>query len=110
MLDSEAFPQDLTGEIRAYLDANHSDERKEDQTDAQFYYTTRKRAFGPFKRQMWSLPEETRDGILADLQPKFELIMQKLRVAGNSHLVDQYVKRVDVEVPAPDAIRQAVKA
>jgi fructose/tagatose bisphosphate aldolase len=110
MFDSEAFPEDLKKEIYAYLDANHSDERKPDQTDAQFFYTARKRAFGPFKRQMWSLPEETRDGILADLQPKFELIMEKLRVAGNSHLVDQHVKQADVVVPAPESIRRAVKA
>lgn len=110
MFDSEAFPEDLKKEIYAYLDVNHSDERKPDQTDAQFFYTARKRAFGPFKRQMWSLPEETRDGILADLQPKFELIMEKLRVAGNSHLVDQHVKRADVVVPAPESIRRAVNA
>lgn len=109
MLDSGAFPEELKREIYAYLDANHSDERKADQTDAQFYYTTRKRAFGPFKRQMWSLPDGVRDGILADLQPKFELIMKELRVAGNGHLVDQYVTRVDVDVPVPDAIREAAK-
>lgn len=107
--DSEAFPQDLKDEIYAHLASNHADERKPDQTDTQFYYTTRKRGFGPFKRQMWSLPDETRDAILAELQPKFELIMQKLRVAGNGHLVDEHVKRVDVEVPALDAIRQVIR-
>jgi len=110
MFDSEAFPEDLRQEIRAYLDANHADERKADQTDAQFYYTTRKRAFGPFKRQMWGLPDETREGILAELQPKFELIMERLQVAGNGALVDRWVKRVDVEVPAPESIRRAVSA
>ncbi len=107
--DSEAFPQDLKDEIYAHLAANHADERKPDQTDTQFYYTTRKRGFGPFKRQMWSMPEEMREAILAELQPKFELIMQKLRVAGNGHLVDQHIKHVDVDVPVPEAVRQVAQ-
>lgn len=108
--DSEAFPQNLKDEIYAYLDENHSDERKPDHTDAQFYYSTRKQGFGPFKRQLWSLPEEVKERVLETHQPTFELIMRKLGVAGNSHLVDQYVKRVDVHVPAPDAIRAVGKA
>ncbi|HEV2072698.1 MAG TPA: hypothetical protein VGR29_03565, partial [Thermomicrobiales bacterium] len=92
------------------LAANHADERKPDQTDSQFYYTTRKRGFGPFKRQMWSMPEGTRETILDELQPKFELIMQKLRVAGNGHLVDQHIKRVDVDVPVPEVVQQVAQA
>lgn len=107
--DSEAFPQDLKDEIYAHLAANHADERKSDHTDVQFYYSTRKRGFGPFKRQMWSLPEETKARVLETHQPTFELIMRKLCVAGNGHLVDRYVTRVDVDVPAPAAIRDAVK-
>lgn len=110
MLDSDAFPRDLKDEMYAYLARHHADERKPNQSDAQFYYTTRKRVFGPFKRQLWSLPKDTREEILADLQPRFELIMRELRVAGNGYLVDQHVKCVDVDVPAPDAIRRAVNA
>lgn len=108
--DSDAFPADLKTEMYAWLDENRASERKPDQTDEQFYYTTRKRALGPFKRQLWSQQDEVRDGMLDDLQPKFELIMQKLQVAGNGNLVDQYVSRVDVEVPAPESIRKATKA
>jgi len=104
--DSAAFPADLLDEIYAHLAANHKDERKPEQTDAQFHYTTRKRGFGPFKRQLWSLPVETRTAITAELQPRFELIMKELRVAGQGDLVDRFVPRIDVTVPIPDVLRR----
>ena len=40
---------------------NALDERKEGQTDQQFVYTTRKKAIGPFKRELWELDDEGRD-------------------------------------------------
>src|SRR5699024_1385711 len=55
--DSEHFPADLRAEVYAWLDEAHGSSRKEGQTDAQFYYTTRKNGFGQFKKEMWSLPE-----------------------------------------------------
>src|SRR5690606_4480126 len=103
----EAFPAALRDEMYAYLAANHQNERKPDQTDAQFYYTTRKRAFGPFKRQLWDLPDETKQAIMAELEPTFSLIMRELGVAGSAALVDRIVKPVEVAVPAPEALRLA---
>ena len=58
--DSPLFPESLRQQIYAYLKEKHADERKEGQTEAQFIYSTRKRGTGPFKRQMWDLPEEVR--------------------------------------------------
>jgi tagatose 1,6-diphosphate aldolase GatY/KbaY len=104
IFEHPAFPGDLKDEIYAYLSANHADERKEGQTDAQFFYGARKRAFGPFKRQLWDLPVETRDRIAADLEASFSLLMQRLGVAGSADLVDRIVPRVDVPVPMPDAL------
>ena len=106
--DSEHFPSGLREKIYAHLAEHNADERKEGQTDAQFYYTTRKKAFGPFKRELWSLPQETKDAIYAELQPRFELVMRELGVAGRSDLVDKHVKRVDVPVPAPDALTKVL--
>ncbi len=102
--DSDAFPTDLKDEIYAHLSENHADERKPEQTDEQFYYTTRKRGFGPFKQQLWSLPESTKAEILADLQPRFELIMRELRVAGQGHLIDEHIHRADVSTHAPSSL------
>lgn len=109
-LDSEHFPSDLRDKMYAHLSEHMADERKPDQTDAQFYYTTRKKVFGPFKKELWRLPQETKDAIYAELQPRFELVMRELGVAGRGELVDTYVKKVDVAVPAPDALKAAVKS
>lgn len=103
--ESDFFPEELKADIYSHLAANHADERKDGQTDAQFYYTTRKKGFGPFKQQLWDLPEETRQGIMGDLQPTFELIMRKLGVEGSANIVDRIVKPVDVPTPAPKALR-----
>jgi len=96
--DSPYFPADLLGRMYSYLDEHHSDERKDGQTDAQFYYNARKRALGPFKRDLWMLPEEVKAEILDNLRQRFVLIMNQLGVAGRGDLVDRYVKRVDFPV------------
>jgi fructose/tagatose bisphosphate aldolase len=106
--DSAAFPADLLEDIYDHLAANHAGERKEGQTDAQFYYTTRKRGFGPFKRQLWGLPDETREAIMDELRPTFALIMERLGVAGSGNLAEKFTRRVDVPVPAPEALRAGV--
>jgi len=105
LLDSPAFPAELRQRMYAYLAEHHADERKPGQTDAQFFYTTRKRAFGPFKRELWDLPEETREHLMAGLFSTFDLIMQRLGVAGKAELVDRYVKPVEVPVQAPESLR-----
>ena len=108
LYESDAFPADLRDQIYAHLAAHSADERKPAMSDAQFYYTTRKRGFGPFKRQLWSLPTETRAALMAELEPLFALIMRRLGVAGSAEVVDRTVKPVEVPVVAPEALRMAV--
>ena len=110
MLDSAVFPADLKQEMYAYLAANHADERKADQTDAQFHYTTRKRVYGPFKRRLWDLPDETRGAIMAELEATFGLIMRRLGVAGSAALVDRIIKPVEVPLPPQEAFQLATAA
>ena len=54
------LPEDFRATIYEHLDENHDDERKPSMTPTQFYYTTRKRAFGPFKREFWHLPADVK--------------------------------------------------
>ncbi len=104
VFDHPAFPAELKSRMYAYLAEKMADERKPNQTDAQFYYTTRKKAFGPFKRELWDMPEATRTEILGSLFDSYSNIMKLLGVGGTSALVDRIVKRVDVAVPAPEAL------
>jgi fructose/tagatose bisphosphate aldolase len=103
--DHPAFPADLRERVYAWLAEHRASERKPDMTDAQFYYSTRKRGFGPFKREFWALPQETKDAIGADLRAQFELIFGKLNVSGNGALVDEHITRVDAPVEAPASLR-----
>jgi len=105
--DHAAFPDALKQQIYGYLAEHHADERKPDDTDEQFYYKTRKRGFGPFKKELWTLPEEVRTAIGDELQERFELIMGELNVAGNAQLIDQHIRQVDVVVPVPDVLIRA---
>ncbi len=91
MYDHPAFPADLKSEIIAWLDANCGDERKGGETDEQFHYKTRKKAAGPFKRQLWDLPVSTREAIHADLEAKFAFFFDKLKVTGTRDLVNRLV-------------------
>lgn len=104
------LPEDFKAEIYEYLDDNHSDERKPSMTDAQFYYTTRKRAFGPFKEQFWDLPRDTKDTICSHLADQFGLLFDKLGVSGNAALVDRYVRPVAVAKPLPASVQTALTA
>ena len=106
IIDAPTFPKELLDRIHAYLDANHQDERKDGMTDAQFYYTARKRALGPFKRDLWLLPDEAKAPILDDLRARFEMIMNELGVAGKRDIVDRFVTRVPFPIAHEDGTLQ----
>ncbi len=107
MYDHPAFPDELKQRIYGYLAEHRASERKSGENDDQFYYKTRKRGLGPFKKELWMLPEDVRTLIGDTLQERFELIMRELNTAENAHLVDQHIRRVEVRVPAPDALTRA---
>ncbi len=90
--DHPKFPSDLRAEMYAHLARAYADERKAGMSDQQFYYKTRKQAFGPFKRKMWDLPTSVRDAIGADLERTFGDIFSRLRLQGTRAVVDRFVK------------------
>ena len=102
LYEHPAFPESLHREIEAWCYANALDERKADQTDQQFVYTTRKKAIGPFKRQLWDLAEK--DEILADQGRKVAYLFDELRVGGTRELIERYIEPVEVHRPLPDAL------
>jgi fructose/tagatose bisphosphate aldolase len=104
-----AFPADLHAEIEAWCFANAADERKEGMTDSQFVYTTRKKAIGPFKRQVWSL--STKAEILASQAEKLAFLFDQLRVSGTAELLARYVPNgPEWHRPAPEGLRAALRA
>lgn len=101
LLDSPHFPSELLERMYAWLADKRAEERKEGETDNQFYYKTRKRVFGPFKRDLWDLPRTTLDSLMTELEATYSNIMQRLGVSNSAGLVDRIVKPVEIEIPAP---------
>ena len=94
--DHPAFPYPLKREIERWLDENAGDERKKGETQPQFLYKTRKKAIGPYKEQVWNLPDGTKEAIRDTLEEKFHFLFGKLRVANTRGIVEKYVKAVSV--------------
>jgi fructose/tagatose bisphosphate aldolase len=95
----DRLPEGLRQEIYTYLSENHSDERKPDQTEEQFYYKTRKRALGPFKAQLWDIPMEYREEIETAWEEQFRLLFERLNVGGTKTKVDKITPRPQVREP-----------
>lgn len=108
LLDNENFPSDLRDRMYAWLADKRAEERKEGETDAQFYYKTRKRVFGPFKKDLWNLPADTRAALMSDLETVYGTIMQHLGVSHSAAIVDEIVKPVEVPVPMPDGVQSVL--
>ena len=108
LFEHPAFPQSLHRDIEAWCHGNAADERKTGQTEQQFVYVTRKKAIGPFKRQLWDL--DTRDEILAAQRRKISYLCTELGVNDSRGMVDRYVHPIEVHRPMPDGLREAVTA
>lgn len=103
LYDHGAFPADLRREIEQWCLTNAADERKDGESDDVFLYKTRKKALGPYKRQLWELP--TRDEILADQQAKFRYLFEQLGVAGSKELIARHV----TPRPRPRALPESLQ-
>jgi fructose/tagatose bisphosphate aldolase len=92
VFDHPAFPAELRTRMYRWLDENAQSERKAGDTAEQFYYKARKKAIGPFKREVWSLPGETRAAIAAELEKTFDFLFEQLKVSGTAGLVRKYIQ------------------
>ncbi|GLI52701.1 class II fructose-bisphosphate aldolase [Thermodesulfovibrio yellowstonii] len=96
--DSKHLPDEFRKMIYEFLKKQFASEWKEGQTEEQFIYSTRKKGFGPFKKEWWSLPKEVKEPIMTELEQKFELLFGKLRVFDTVEIVNKTVKPAKVSV------------
>lgn len=101
IMEHPAFPAELLEEMRRYCEREFADERKEGETDIQFFYKTRKKTWGPFKRQVWDLPEDVRMQLRRALQEKFEFLIRQLRADNTKDTVLRYIVHPPAEVEPP---------
>ncbi|MEW6215285.1 MAG: class II fructose-bisphosphate aldolase, partial [Nitrospirota bacterium] len=101
--DSKHLPSEFRNEVYTFIKQEYAEERKEGQTEEQFIYTTRKKGFGPLKKKWWNLPTDVKEQIMKELEDRFGLLFDKLRVTNTIDIVRQTVKPVVVkkEIPFP---------
>jgi fructose/tagatose bisphosphate aldolase len=87
LLDHPEFPRALRAEMYAWAETHCAAERAPGMTAEQFHYKTRKKTWGPFKAQVWGLPEETRAALREALRAKFAFLYERLGVAGKQPLL-----------------------
>lgn len=85
------MPTDLRVEIYNWLATNAKDERKASDSDEQFFYKTRKKALGPFKRQLWDLPDATKARLAAAYEEKFAFLFNQLAIGNTADVVARFV-------------------
>ena len=108
IFDHPRLPQEVKDEIRAYCFAHHASERKPDQTEAQFIYTTRKKAWAGMKERFWNLPADIQEAIMVSLEEMFRDMFVRMNVGQTRELVVQHTQAPVVPVPVPPALAKAL--
>jgi fructose/tagatose bisphosphate aldolase len=102
--DSAALPSDFRGEVYDFIKKEYSKDKKEGQTEEQFIYSTRKKGFGPIKKKWWDLPQSVKGPIMKELEDKFGLLFEKLKVSNTKDIVGKTVKPAIVRKDIPKGI------
>lgn len=72
------LPNDITKQLSDWVLAQKPADSPD--TDEQFIYKTRKKALGPFEKNIWDLSQEEKNMILKKLEEHFLIIFEKLRL------------------------------
>jgi fructose/tagatose bisphosphate aldolase len=108
LYDGGFLPDEFRQRMLDWCKESCADERKEGQTEEQFLYKTRKKAYGPFKRELSELPQEIRDRYAAALEEKFAYLFEKLGMKGTLDLTEKYIHPVLVHWDEPDGAKQVL--
>ncbi|MBA3403772.1 MAG: class II fructose-bisphosphate aldolase [Gemmatimonadaceae bacterium] len=97
----DRIPGSLRDEIYKWLKTSAIDERKASDSDEQFFYKTRKKALGPFKKQFWNLDPAVKQKLAEAYDAKFTFLFTQLGVAGTARAVAEHVTIVQQHRPQP---------
>ncbi|HUR35343.1 MAG TPA: class II fructose-bisphosphate aldolase [Vicinamibacterales bacterium] len=105
--DHPELPAELKAQMYAWLQEHAAEERKPKDTEEQFLYKARKKAIGPFKRQLWSLDARRRAAIGTSLEERFTRLMTLLKIGGTAAAVAQFVTVPHVPLKLDSEIKAA---
>jgi fructose/tagatose bisphosphate aldolase len=103
LFEHEATPAAFKAKVYDWLREHAADERKAGETDEQFFYKTRKKALGPFKRDWWDLPEAVRTALGGALEEQFGFLFEALKVTDSAPLVARHVQAPAIRRAEPAA-------
>ncbi len=89
ILDHPSFPEKLLKKVYNWL---NKEKNKENQTDYQFRYQQRKKAWGKFKKDFWEISEKRKEIIKKDLEKSIAFIFKNLNVENTKKMVREYNK------------------
>ena len=95
--DSPHFPKNLRDKIYKWIKENLTAEKKEKDTEDQFIYKARKKALGPFKKEILGLAPDVREAITGELEKEFQFLFEKLNIKDTKNLISKYIKPKPVE-------------
>ena len=104
------IPAAMRDEVYEWLRQNAKDERKSSDSDEQFFYKTRKKALGPFKKRFWDLPANVKQKLAGAYEEKFSFLFTQLAVANTADVVRRFVKPVEQHKPRPHPDLATVEA
>ena len=106
----DLIPANLRSEIYEWLRDAAKDERKSSDSDEQFFYKTRKKALGPYKRQLWDLDAGIKTRLAKAYDEKFGFLFEQLAIGGTADAVRKYVHAPEQHRQAPTGAHAAVAA
>lgn len=92
MMDHPKFPKELLKEMYGWLDKEKADERSKNQTDEQFHYKLRKKAWGQFKKECWQIDKGAKEEIRGALEKRFEFMFKELKVVNTAEMAKKWIK------------------
>jgi fructose/tagatose bisphosphate aldolase len=91
-----AFPKNLLKKMYDWIDKELSSEKGSQQTQQQFHYSLRKKAWGEFKKECWQLSKSIKKPIMNDLAKKFSFLFHSLNVENTQTVVNKFVKPIKI--------------
>jgi fructose/tagatose bisphosphate aldolase len=92
IFDSPNFPKPLLDKVHTGLSTRYASDKKSGETETQFIYRNRKRAFGDFKPDIWNMPKDNLRKIEQELEDRFSLLYRKLNVTNTREIIRETIK------------------
>jgi len=84
------MPSSLRGKMYTWVEQNLQKEWEEGWSKEQCIYKTRKKALGPFKKELFELSNDSKKPILDNLEKQFLFLFEKLNVINTRNLIEKY--------------------